>query len=61
MNSISIEGTKTPFENIFKTKIIIGKKDKSSFEIKNEPSISIPSFMKNYVEKIFFPEQPEYF
>lgn len=34
MNYISIEGTKTLFENIFKTKIIIGKKDKSSFEIK---------------------------
>ncbi|MDH3696673.1 MAG: protease pro-enzyme activation domain-containing protein [Nitrosopumilus sp.] len=61
MNSISIEGTKTLFENIFKTKIIIEKKDKSSFEMKNDPPMSIPSSMKNYVEKIFFPEQPEYF
>ena len=61
MNSISIEGTKTLFENIFKTKIIIEKKDKSSFEIKNYSPMSIPSSMKNYVEKIFFPEQPEYF
>ncbi|MDH3854055.1 MAG: hypothetical protein OES23_06330 [Nitrosopumilus sp.] len=60
MNSTSIEGTKTLFENIFKTKIIIGKKDKSSFEV-NDPSMSIPSSVKNYVEKIFFPEQPEYF
>jgi len=61
INSISIECTKTLFENIFKTKIIIGKKDKSSFEIKNHPPISTHSSMKNYVEKIFFPEQPEYF
>jgi len=29
--------------------------------MKNDPPISIPSSMKNYVEKIFFPEQPEYF
>jgi len=34
MNYISIKCTKTLFENIFKTKIIIEKKDKSSFEIK---------------------------
>ena len=61
MNSISIEGTKILFENIFKTKIIIEKKDKSFFEIKNDPPMLIPSSMKNYVEKIFFPEQPEYF
>jgi len=29
-----IEVTKTLLENIFKTKISIGKKDKSSFEVK---------------------------
>ena len=61
MNSISIEGTKVLFENIFKTKIIIEKNDKSYFEIKDDSSMVIPSSMKNYVEKIFFPEQPEYF
>jgi len=60
MNSISIEGTKTLFENIFKTKIIIKKKDKNSFEIKMILQCLPPS-VKNYVEKIFFPEQPEYF
>ena len=61
MNSISIEGTKILFENIFKTKIIIKKNDKGYFEIKNDSLMQIPSSMKNYVEKIFFPEQPEYF
>ena len=59
--SISIEGTKILFETIFKTKIIIEKNDKDSFQIKNDSSMLIPSPMKNYVEKIFFPEQPEYF
>ena len=61
MNSISIEGTKILFENIFKTKIIIKKNDKGFFEIKNDALIQIPLSIKNDVEKIFFPEQQEYF
>ena len=59
--SISIEGPKDLFEKTFKTKLIVEKDKNRGFHIKNNSSIPVPSSMKNYVEKIFFPEKPEYF
>lgn len=60
-HSISIEGSKILFEKIFKIKITIGKDKNQTFKIKNNVPINVPSSLKNYVEKIFFPEPPEYF
>ncbi len=60
-HSISIQGPKTLFEKIFKIKIIIEKDKNETFTIKSNVPINVSSSMKNYVEKIFFPEPPEYF
>ena len=61
VHSLSIYGPIELFESVFKIRLTLEKGKGETLAIKSDIPIDVPLSMKNYAEKIFFPEPPEYF
>ena len=59
--TMTIEGEPKKFESIFKIKLQISENKLNRLSISCQSDPVIPDSLKNFVEKIIFPEEPEYF
>ena len=60
--TLTIEGEKSLFEKVFKVKLTLEKKGRTSrIEVRSDKQLSIPAKLSEIVEKVVFTPPPEFF